>query len=257
VWQFRSTPAADGPPPPAGGVRVKPSTAEEPFARGLEYLRTGALGPATADFELARRLRPDDGRTTAYLAYCRSKVPDHAGAAALYEEAVAVRGYDAAWAHCNWAYSLTRPGARSNQLRLAIAEATKALRQESNLRAARLNRASARYMLNVHPKARTLDDPECVADIEAVMSGEPRTADLCYKAAVILAASGREDQVTRAVGYLREAVRLGRPPAPLARDPVLRTHLSGRPDFQELTRLPPVEPGAPSPNLYLADPPVR
>src|SRR5207248_9181682 len=114
-----------------------------------------------------------------------------------------------------------------------------------------------RFQLNLDQTALTLADPECLADLEAVMAGGPPSAELYYTAAVILAASaaGRENDCARATGYLREAVQLGCNPRRVAGDPILKAHLSHRPDFQDVLNLPPARPAGRPVNVFLADPP--
>jgi hypothetical protein len=245
-WQLTPGPVPPGdgtPKADSAAIRPKPSTPDALFERGCEFLRAGDVAAAAKDFGDSHRARPD-GRTAAYLAYCLARSGNHAAAAALYEEAVTTHGYQQTWARSNWSYSLTQSGPAPNQLRRAIDEATAALNLEPGLRAARLNRAHARFLLNGARKTRTLSDPECLADLEAVLATGPYTADLYYKAALILTASaaGQEDRLARAVGYLREAVKLGREPRLLGEDPWLRPHLSARQDFGELIKLPPTTP---------------
>jgi tetratricopeptide (TPR) repeat protein len=260
---------AGGPPPspvppgpPDTGVRPPPATAAEFFDRGVEFLKVKNIASAMADFDAALEKRPDDGRGKAFLAYCFARrQKDHPTAAKLYEEAVA-GGYRAPWVHNNRAYSLLQMGSPPSHalLRLAIEEATAALELSPNLRPALYNRAWARYLLNLDPDTHTLSDPDCLNDLEAVMmTAGPCTADLYYKAALILAASGsdREDLRARAVGCLREAVARGKPPRPLPKNPVVRAHLLGRPDFDELVRNPPPARSTPPANVELVDPPTR
>jgi hypothetical protein len=76
-----------------------------------------------------------------------------------------------------------------------------------------LSRAYARFLLDLDPKTQVLKNPdECLNDLEAVMVKGPYTADLFYKAALVLvtAKPGNEEYCVRAVNWLREAVKLGR-----------------------------------------------
>jgi len=243
------------PQPQPLAVHSKPSTPDEFFQRGVESLRQNDTAAALKDFDDARRAKPD-GRNTAFLAYCHAKSGNHKVAIVLYQEAARDYGYKKAWVHCNRAYSLIRCGS-AEQLRQAIDEATAALGLEPTLRAARLNRAYARFLLNLNPQTQSLWNPDdCLVDLEVVMTEGPYTADLCYKAALMLAAAsvGREERAARAVNCLRDAVRLGRNPQLLAQEPVFRTHLTGREDFTDVTKLPPAKSPVPGPNPHLVDP---
>jgi hypothetical protein len=260
AWQYWPGPASPGggpqPTEPAA-IAPTPSTPKDLFERGRERLKAGDVASAAKDIDDAHRMRPD-GPSTALLAYCRARSASHLMAAVLYQQAIAQHGYDVAWVRNNRAYSLIQCGTREN-LRLAVEESTVALQLDPNSRAARLNRATARFKLNLDPKSQTLADPECLADLDAVLVTGPFTADLCYNAALILTASGsgQEDRYTRAIGYLRDAVALGKPPRHVAQDPILLKHLAGRPDFQQVTQLPPVKPPQPPLNPQLISPPDR
>jgi tetratricopeptide (TPR) repeat protein len=254
-----SPPAA--PAPVDLSVRRPPSTADEFFARGVEFLKVNDPTSAMKDFDAALSRKPD-GRTTAYLAYCKARGKEHAAAAELYKEAITDHGYKPAWVRNNRAYSLLQISQSQSRAHLpaAIAEATAALELDSTLRAARYNRAWARFLLDLHPQTRTLPTPDCLADFEVVLADGPATADLYFKAALVLTATRPKEEacLARAVGYLRDAVALGKPPGNLAQDPVLKTHLSGRPDFQAVLLLPRAAVRAESAAaLSLADPLAR
>jgi eukaryotic-like serine/threonine-protein kinase len=236
-------------------VHLSPSTPEEFFARGIKFLKTGDTAAAMKDFDNARRTRPD-GRSIAFMAYCQNRTGIHAASAALYLKAIEDYGYNVAWVHCNRAYSLIQCGTPED-LRLSIEEANAALALEPCLRAARLNRVYARFLSGLDPKTQTVADPEsCLADLNAVMSEGPYSADLYFRAARILTAAGagREDRYAQAVAYLREAVLRGRNPKLLAQEPVFRVHLTSRKDFGQLTSLSPIERVEPTYNFHLVDP---
>ncbi|MBP3954056.1 protein kinase [Gemmata sp. G18] len=236
-------------------VRAKPSTPEEFFQRGTEFLRGNDTAAAMKDFDDARRAKPD-GQNTAYLAYCHARSGNHKAATTLYQEAIRDYAYAKAWAHSNRANSLIRCGS-PDQFREAIGAATTALELAPGLRAAHLNRAYARFLLDLDPKTQVLKNPdECLNDLEAVMVKGPYTADLFYKAALVLvtAKPGNEEYCVRAVNWLREAVKLGRDPKLLAQDAVLRVHLAGRADFTEVTKQAPGERPARAANLHVIDP---
>jgi hypothetical protein len=244
-------------PPAVAPAHPAPLTPDDLIARGFGHLRTGDVSSAMKDFGDVYRGRPD-GRTAALLAYSHSRAGQDRAAAELYRGAIDGYGYQAAWALNNRAYARIQLTPSSHkELSLAIGEATAALGLDPHLRAARLNRAWAGFLLHRDRKTQTLADPGCLADLEAVLAGGPPTADLCYKAAVILVAAGvgRDDGHARALGYLEQAVGLGKPAGILAGDPVFKVHLSGRPEFDRVLRLPrPARPGS-APNLHLADPP--
>ena len=233
-------------------------TPDNLFRRGGDYLRAGDVASATKDFGDAHRIRPD-GPSTAFLAYCHSQVSNHKAAATLYGEAIEKHNYRHAWVHCNRAYSLIRCGS-DQDLRLAIDEADAALAVEPKLRAARLNRAYARFNSGFDAKTRLHANPEaCIADLDGVMAEGPYRADLYYKAALMLTAgaAGREDRLARAVTYLREAVRLGRDSHSLAIDRVFKGHLARRKDFEQVAQLPPAERPEQLTNLHVVDPTGR
>jgi tetratricopeptide (TPR) repeat protein len=246
-------PPINQPQPETAGLPHKPTTAEEFFERGCEFLRNDDPAAAMKDFGDSYRAKPD-GRTHAFIAYCRAKSGNHQDAVALYQHAIRNHGYAEAWVHCNLSNSLLRCGTKE-ELRQAITEATIALEMDPTLRAARLNRAWAKYLLNFDPNTQTLKNPtDCLADLAAVMSADPRTADLYHKAALIRVAggAGRDADRNQAVSYLREAVRLGKDPKSFADNPVFKAHLSSK-DFAELATLTRGKPEPPV-NVHVVDP---
>jgi serine/threonine protein kinase len=224
----------------AANIHRTPTTAEEFFERGCDFLRRHKpdYTAARADFNTSNGMAPD-GRTTAFEAYCDGRNGASRASATLYQDAIRKYGYKEAWVYCNLADSLIHCGTRED-LRQAIAAATTALEMDPNLRAARLNRAYARYHFDLDPTTHTLKNPaDCLADLDAGMADAPPTAELYYMAALIRAASseGRDADRKQAVIYLREAVGLGRDPTTLTKNPVFRVHLNGRDDFIQLTTL--------------------
>src|SRR5262249_8459123 len=153
-------------------------------------------------------------------------------AATLYGEAIAA-GYGPAWVHSNRAWSCTtialKDPKKAAYFKLAIEEATTALKLAPDLRAARLNRAMARYHAGFDTQT-PAEREECPADMTWVTASGPGNADLYYKAALVFSAgsAGHEERYTQAVAYLRDAIRLGRRPNSLAGDPVLGAHLGKR-----------------------------
>jgi tetratricopeptide (TPR) repeat protein len=220
-----------------------PHAADEFFARGLRHLRSGDFGAAVSDFGAANRKAPS-GRTSAYLAYAHGLDGFHFQAEAWYRRALG-QGYAPAWVHNNLAHDLLQLGSKA-QAEQAIDEANAALKLDPNLLPARLNRAMGRHRLSVADPATYPYSPEALADIEAVMRHPVDSAPLCVMAAYITARFGadREECRARAVGYLREAVRLGCPPTSLAKNLAFDA-LKERPDFRALGSVlaaPPPEP---------------
>lgn len=241
--------------PENAAVKRSPSTPEEFFDRGVEYLKTGDTAAAMKDFDVAQRISPD-GRNTAFLAYCHGRNGNHPAAAELYSEAIKKYGFNEAWVRCNRAFSLIRCGSPQD-LRFAFEEANAALELEPHLRAARLNRVYARFLSSLDPKTMTLANPEdCMADLNAVMSEGPYSADLYYKAALILTAAGagREDRFALAMAYLQETVKRGRNPKRFAQESVFQVHLKGREDFEKLINLTAIEQHEPASNFHLVNP---
>jgi tetratricopeptide (TPR) repeat protein len=213
-----------------------------PFERGVEHLRAGNVQLALAAFDEAKRAAAD-GRTYAHLAYCYTRLGQPRVAAEYYEMAVD-HGYRPAWVHNNRAYVLTQFNKTSRaQLRLALDEATKARELSPADRSIRFNWAHTRFLANLDPKTRRLDDPECVAEIRAVLASGPGDSDLYLKSALILAAAAAEDKgrLAESVECLRKAVESGCKPVQFGRDSLLRQRLGGRADFAEVLRLAPPE----------------
>ncbi len=253
----RPVPERSDKAPVAAPVDAQPATADEFFARGMRNLKAGYVASAMKDFDDANRLRPD-GPSTAYLAHCQSLSGQDRAAADLYRKAIRDHGFGPAWVHNNRANSLLQAAPTPDKIREAAAEAEAALALAPALRPARLNRAYARFRLSLAGPTAAVPDPGALADIEAVMSEPPYTADLYAKAAVMTAAfgEGRPEHKTQAVAYLEGAVRLGHPPKAFESDPLLRRHLAGRPDFQRILELPAGTPAVAPPNPHLVTPPL-
>ena len=251
-------PARPSGPPPADTRPSKDLTPDELVARGTEYLRGKSATLALRDFEEAFRARPG-GEVAAMLGFSYTMTGQHRLAEGRYQVAIEQYGFKRAWTHNNRAYSLLQIASRDSQFRTAVEQTNRALALSPSLpaaRAARCNRAFARFRLSLDRTTNRFVDPDCLADLEAVMATGPYTGNLYYTAAVILAAgaNGREELLGRAVGYLREGVQLGRRPQTFALDPVLRQHLADRPDFKAVLNLIPPERVPPQPNLQVIDP---
>lgn len=231
---------------------VKPATADEFFARGLRLLREGDPAAAMKDFGDASLLRPD-GRAAAYRGYCLTLSGNHPAATGLYRQAVDEYDYAPAWVYCNWSYSLFN----SRQYEAAVREASRAVALDPTLAAARYNRASAKLSLALARPDTARHDPECLADVRAVVSGRPQNDGVYYTAAVVMLTFGDGTEADRieAIRLLQLAVQLGRPAASLAKDPVVRS-LSPREDFKLLLRHPVGTRLEGGPNPHLAPPPL-
>jgi serine/threonine protein kinase len=246
---------------PVVTVTAKPTTAQNFFDRGQKLLGEHDYQGARADFDKARTLR-EDGPTLAYLAHCMAVLDQPQTALEWFGEAIERYGYSAPWVHCNRAYCLTRVRPTTAEYELAVHEATIALKADPDLRPARYNRAFARYHLNREylKTGRPADWTDCLADIEGVMKSGDFDADLYYEAALILTAgaAGDEARFARAVGYLADAVSLGRPPGSFARDIGLGP-LKVRPDFNQLFLLSPgpARKKVPGSNLHFVSPPSK
>ena len=224
-------------PPCCWNSCARPSSSDDHFARALCHLKEGHIASAMKEFDDANRERPD-GCTLAYLAFCQSLSGQHRTAAKLYEEAARNYGFAPAWVRNNRAHSLIQAGPTPDRLREARAEAAAALELDPRLRSARLNRADARFRLSMVEPDPLASDLECLEDIETVMRDPPYTPDLYVKAAAMTArfGGGREECCARAVGYLAEAVKLGRSPRSFGADPIFSKSLAGRADFQTVLK---------------------
>ncbi|WP_439628182.1 serine/threonine-protein kinase [Gemmata sp.] len=232
-----------------------PKTADEFFARGLRHLRTGDTGAAVSDFGAANRTSPS-GRTSAYLAYAYGLDGFHFPAEAGYRRAMG-QGYAPAWVHNNLAHDLLQLGSKA-QIQSGIDEANAALALDPNLLPARLNRAMGRLKLSVADPDTYPYSPESLADIEAVMRHPAESANLYVAAAHVTARFGadREECRARAVGYLREAARLGCPPNSFTNNRAFAAY-KDRADFRDVVSLPAVPaPARRPPNPCLVTPPL-
>jgi len=245
-------PLAMQPSPIPSSLEAKPQNADEHIARGLRYLKADDFPPAMSEFGAAYRLSPD-GRICAYFAY---SLQDQPAAQEFYQKAKAA-GFSPAWVHNNLARALNLSGL-PEQLQEAVIEANAALALDPGLKAARLNRADARYKLSLRHMEASPVSPESIADIEEVMRAPQETVLLYHKAATITVKFGgdREDCRARAVMYLKEAIRLGRKPEDLASDPVFRP-LVAYGDFNQLLGLTPGTPAKKPLNPYLTIPPLE
>jgi len=235
---------------------AKSSLIEDPFTRGIEHLKSDHVSAALKDFADANQAHPD-GPNSAYLAYCLSLSGQERAATELYKQAIQQHGFKDPWVRSNYAHALLQAAPTPDILREAEAEAAAALAVQSDLRPARLNRVYACYRQTLtEPPARRVDR-EALADVKLVMREPPYTVDLYSKAAAMTVAfCGEQDEnLSQAVRYLEEAVKLGRTRDSVAKDRLLRP-LYGRADFQRVLGLTPGKPIAKPPNPYLAAPPL-
>lgn len=233
-----ATRPASRPKADAEGLQAKsPSTPEEYFARGVEFLEANDLTLAIKDFDTARGMK-SDGKTLAHLGYCLSKSGRDRDAESLYSQAIQA-GYAPAWVHNNRSFSSMQFGQNvSSMLREALDSATLARELDPRAREIRLNWVLARFLVSMEGKPRAFNEPETLSVFKAVLEEGPEDADLCIKAAWILAASGSETH-DQALLMLREAVKLGRNPKTMLQDPFLRMHLGKHPDFKIIETLAP------------------
>jgi hypothetical protein len=214
---------------------VTPQTADEYMAFGVAEIERGAPGHVAAMTHLGQafQLRPD-GRTAALLGYAESRAGQHDAAVKLYHSARYQFGLREAWVCNNLARAWGHPNNEKQNLSAAIAAADEAIALDSDLRAAYLNRAMARYHRDLDKTTWMLPDPElCVVDLKRGLSHYPESMVLQFMAAEILASAG-ETHHAEAVACLREAVRLGRKPSSFAREPAFRKYLAGRADYKEV-----------------------
>ena len=155
-----------------------------------------------------------------------------------YDEAIRA-GYALDWVHNNRAFSLMQFGQNVISLLKQALESAQLAREISPLaREIRLNWVLARFLVAMEGKPKAFDDPECLQELKAALADGPVDADLCIKAAWILAASGSETH-DEAIQFLRKAVNLGKIPKAMLQDPFLRIHLANHPDFPAISKLTP------------------
>ncbi|MDY3552370.1 protein kinase [Gemmata sp. JC717] len=243
-------PARNAPEVPPELRHERPATAAEHFERGRRELRDGYFSAALKSFEDADRLEPS-GRNAAYLAYAHSLAANHLGAAELYRRAIRA-DFAPAWVRNNLARALLQSGGTRAKLSSARTEVAAALELVSDLPAARLNRAYVRFRLVLGSGYEVSDDPAARDDIEAALAGPAESAEMYTNAALVLLTfgGGKENPRARAVWCLKQAIRLGRPPARLLTDPIFQKQLGAkeRAELGGLTPGPAV-PAAPDPHL--------
>lgn len=252
-------PAVIGQPLPAPAELV---TAEDFMNHGFGLLGEGQWDRASDAFREAFKHR-QDGRTTALMGYCRTRLGEHERATKLYLAAM-TSGYRPAWVHNNRAYGFVQWKMNTpKELGPAVTEADAALALDGDLDAARFNRACARYYQHLVPGEWVLNDPEAVAAIEAdlgaLLAKGPLAPALYLRAAQVWAASAAGDpaRLARAVEHLQAARHLGLPLPDLKRDPILSRWLGERPDFLAVASAPAGTPAGALVDPGLAHPPAH
>jgi hypothetical protein len=241
---------------PTGGDDLVKIQALDPFSRGIEFLRQDEIVLAMKCFNDARQ-QNGDGKAFAYFGYCNSRSAYHQQAADSYAAAIG-KGFGPAWVHSARAYSLAQLTWDPARMRESMEEASTARDLVQDDRSIEFNWALIRFLTRQDPTSMQLDDPECVQVIKKVVAAGPCDADLWYKAALILAASSSDNESMRvdAITYLRRAVAMGRPAAPLRRSPVFSRFLASHPGFQELLEKPPAAVPVKPLQLELVRPPL-
>jgi tetratricopeptide (TPR) repeat protein len=212
----------------------EPATAEEYFERGMRFLRAETYPSAFSDFNTAGRLK-EEPRTLAYQAYCLGRMGQPTVASDLGQIAI---DQGATWpaVRNNLGFCLTEAG----QPERAIPHLLEALRQSPQMRQARYNLAVARYR-TAQRKGLKEPDPDCVADIDAVLATGPASSSVLQLAASIYAANQSLDPDLRhkAIRCLVDAVHKGADPRRFARDGVLGSRLRNDPEFKQVLLMTP------------------
>lgn len=239
--------------PEKPGMERPPETGTEYRSRGMESLRGGKPEAARADF-LSAHERTGDSNDLALAAYCYSLTGDQDTAIEWNRKAID-GGADTPEVRTNLAAALIK----ASKFDEALVHLDAALSRSSDLRAARYNRALARYQLALKftgkPKQKELLQG-AVDDISAVLSLEPASAELHADAARIFALASPTDAALadRALDQLEAAVKAGHDPAKFAKEPVLKQQLGMLPRFAELANLTAGR-AAPRIELKLVEPP--
>jgi eukaryotic-like serine/threonine-protein kinase len=238
IWRSR-------PPLAASKEPKNPSTAEEYFARGQEFLHQSQYPSAMSDFGSAIRLT-DDPKMSASAAHCAALMGEHAQAIGFGNDAVAKGASDAATLN-NLGYSYIKNG----QPVAAIPNLDRALERAPGLQAGYYNRAIARHMIAT---AKGQFDPGAATDIDTALATGQESAQLHHSAALIYAAGQANDSGFRAKMFrcLTRAVELGKDPNHFKREPLFQSFANDA-DFKRLLASEP-GPARPVPPLQLLDP---
>jgi hypothetical protein len=216
-------PKNEAPPP---SLPKQPATAQEWTDYGIGKAREDDLVAALAAFAKSGQLKRD-GRSMALMGYVHSR-QGHPGLAAGFYTTSIDEHYDEAWVHNNLAHALSqlspKPGPK---LQEAIREATRARVLDGKSRSVRYNWCCIRYLNNLQPTTKRLNDEECVQEMLTVLDSGPADSDVFFQAGTILAAASEtgEARRSRALECLRRSVALGKLPRQLTGDPVLKRNL--------------------------------
>lgn len=229
-------------------IERAPETGAEFRARGLASLHDGKPDAARADFVSAHQ-RSADPHDLALAAYCYALSGEQATAVEWSRKALAA-GADTPAVRNNLAAALIK----SSKFEEALAHLDIALGQETDLPAARYNRALARFQLALKPAGKD-KLAGAVKDITAALAKGPVSDEMHLDAARIfaLASPGDADLADRAIDQLEAAIKLGQAPARIVKDLVLKQHLEKNPRFARLTDLKPGDASAPA-QLKLVEP---
>jgi tetratricopeptide (TPR) repeat protein len=223
------------PPPaaPATQVAAEPATADEFFARGLQFLHAGQYPQALRDFASANEMKRDS-RSLAYLAYCHALTGQHKKAVEQGIEATR-HGASSAAVYNNIGHSRCL----LTQYDRALSHLDRAIQRDSNLREAYYNRAFARHRISIR-NGKVAPDLRAVQDIDQVVHHKPLTAHICYLAACIYARASTHDPkfADQAAHYVSESIRMGTSRRMIEHDKVLIQSIGGNPKFREALATP-------------------
>ncbi|HEV3435789.1 MAG TPA: serine/threonine-protein kinase, partial [Gemmata sp.] len=205
----------------------------DPFERGLLLSQKGEYSLAASEFLAAGRER-QDGRAFAFAAYCYSVCKNHSAGELAAGNAIRLK-YGVAAVYANRAYNRLQI---NRDLQGAKIDCDMALNLEPNLRAARYTRADIHLRLALPDK---IPPPEAIEDIEWVTTGSPNTADVWMTAAKLYALVCDDNATSRnkAINAVREAIRAGKDPTAITRNPVIHSRLHGHPNYEEALKLTP------------------
>lgn len=202
----------------------------DPFDRGVLLLNQGQYSLASIEFSEAGQAK-NDGRAYACAAYCLSMRRDLKIAIFTAEKAIRF-GYRTAPVYANRAFSYYQSG----KLTEAKNDCDEALRLDPNLQAARLTRATV--YLQIQQLKNTELPTEAVTDIDQVTANPSTSPEVWLVAAHIYVvatdkSSAMRDKAARAV---QAAIRGGKTPDTVRRDPIVHAALTGHPVYEEALR---------------------
>jgi serine/threonine protein kinase/Flp pilus assembly protein TadD len=206
-------------------TRLKLSETEPPAeARSHVRLAMEAFSAADGDHP-----RPE---TLASIAYCLSRLSEHAQAVFEYN-AAETAGFGSAALYNDRAYSRVC----RNELGPAETDLAHALRLDPELAAAYYNREFLTSLLWSRKPDAGLAAAGRAYAASAIERGL-RSPDLFFDAARFTVVLGGPDATREALSLLRSAVKSGKDPASIKGDPEFRRALKENPEFQELVSQP-------------------